>query len=400
MKFCPSCVLCHEVGDSSGNSRKLFFTAVEDCGRRHLPEVDLQAKEIIEYHGYTAEEHDVTTVDGYIIRLHRIPVSIENAGNTAVLLLHGLAASSTSFITNEPKQCLAFLLADRGYDVWLGNVRGNLFCQQHRSLTSEDPKFWRFSWDEMAAYDFPATVDYILEKTEKETLRFVGYSQGALIGFAALSLLPDLRQKICCFVALAPAVTLAYFKSPLRHVNRCVPLMERLFRRCGESQHGDATKVSKYMKPFLKNDPFDQLSQNIIFRMIGPDSRKYIDKDRIPVYLSHNPAGTSYQNMVHYLQMMNSKQLRHFDYGLVKNFLKYGQARPPIYPLENVDVPLYIIWSEKDVYANKKDIELLFSRVRHAKELKITDYSHLDFLWANNVGETVYSRVIEFLEQF
>ncbi|OUC40494.1 hypothetical protein D917_00710 [Trichinella nativa] len=228
----------------------------------------------------------------------------------------------------------------------------------------------------MAAYDFPATVDYILEKTEKETLRFVGYSQGALIGFAALSLLPDLRQKICCFVALAPAVTLAYFKSPLRHVNRCVPLMERLFRRCGESQHGDATKVSKYMKPFLKNDPFDQLSQNIIFRMIGPDSRKYIDK------------------------MMNSKQLRHFDYGLVKNFLKYGQARPPIYPLENVDVPLYIIWSEKDVYANKKDIELLFSRVRHAKELKITDYSHLDFLWANNVGETVYSRVIEFLEQF
>ncbi|KAL1238654.1 Gastric triacylglycerol lipase [Trichinella spiralis] len=375
MKFCPSCVLCHEVDDSSGNT-------VEDCGRRHLPEEDLQAKEIIEYHGYTAEEHDVTTVDGYIIRLHRIPVSIENAGNAAVLLLHGLAASSTSFITNEPKQCLAFLLADRGYDVWLGNVRGNLFCQQHRSLTSEDPKFWRFSWDEMAAYDFPATVDYILEKTEKETLLTRSTPEDMLLCCARTSRHFGIFQK-------SPAAC-----------NRCVPLMERLFRRCGEPQHGDATKMSKYMKPFLKNDPFDQLSQNIIFRMIGPDSRKYIDKDRIPVYLSHNPAGTSYQNMVHYLQMMNSKQLRHFDYGLVKNFLKYGQARPPIYPLENVDVPLYIIWSEKDVYANKKDIELLFSRVRHAKELKITDYSHLDFLWANNVGETVYSRVIEFLEQF
>ena len=47
----------------------------------------------------------------------------------------------------------------------------------------------------MAAYDLPASVDYILQSTGASSLGYVGHSQGTTMGFAALASQPDLAQK-------------------------------------------------------------------------------------------------------------------------------------------------------------------------------------------------------------
>jgi hypothetical protein len=46
---------------------------------------------------------------------------------------------------NQPELSLPYLLAEAGYDVWMGNTRGNTYGRRHMRLNPEQPEFWNFS---------------------------------------------------------------------------------------------------------------------------------------------------------------------------------------------------------------------------------------------------------------
>lgn len=60
---------------------------------------------------------------------------------------HGLIDSSDTFIVNDPDKAPAFIMAKNGFDVWLGNSRGNKYSRRHVSLNPDkDAAYWNFSW--------------------------------------------------------------------------------------------------------------------------------------------------------------------------------------------------------------------------------------------------------------
>ncbi|CAI5774703.1 Hypothetical predicted protein [Podarcis lilfordi] len=127
-----------------------------------------------------------------------------------VFLQHGLLGSSSNWVFNMDYNSLGFILADAGYDVWLGNSRGNTWSNKHNNYTEKHQEFWLFSFDEMAKYDLPASINFVLNKTGQEKIFYVGHSEGTTMAFIAFSTMPHLAKKIKMFFALAPVVTVKY----------------------------------------------------------------------------------------------------------------------------------------------------------------------------------------------
>lgn len=82
--------------------------------------------------------------------MHRIPYGKINTssepGKKVVFLMHGLLSSSADWVIMGPEKGLAFLLADLGYDVWMGNARGNTYSRKHNKFNPDKKKkkFWNF----------------------------------------------------------------------------------------------------------------------------------------------------------------------------------------------------------------------------------------------------------------
>ena len=65
-----------------------------------------------------------------------------------VFLQHGLFASAGTFIKYADENSMAFNLAREGYDVWVGNNRGNLYTHEndHIDYNTQPKEFHDYSF--------------------------------------------------------------------------------------------------------------------------------------------------------------------------------------------------------------------------------------------------------------
>lgn len=63
---------------------------------------------------------------------------------------------------------------------------------------------------------------------------------------------------------------------------------------------------------------------------------------------SSTPTRTSLKCIDHYLQMITVGRFQMYDYGLAKNLIVYNSSTPPVYPLENVAIPSYMLYGLND----------------------------------------------------
>uniref|UniRef100_A0A672TSA8 Lipase member M-like n=1 Tax=Strigops habroptila TaxID=2489341 RepID=A0A672TSA8_STRHB len=316
------------------------------------------------------EEYEVTTEDCYTITLNRIPYGTQNQGNPAlkpaVFLQHGLLGDASNWVTNLPNNSLGFLLADAGFDVWMGNSRGNRWSRKHQNYSIDQDEFWAFSFDEMAKFDLPAAIDFIVEKTGQEKLYYIGYSQGTTIAFIAFSTMPELAQKIKLYLALAPVVTIKYARSP---VTKLLYLPETLLRVC------DILVSTKRGREY---------SLNIFFQ------------NRINVYIAQTTAGTSVQNVVHWSQVLANS----WKSTSIPVLLHIFQATPPLYNVEEMTVPTAVWTGGQDLLADPKDAAILLSQIKRLiYHKRIPGWAHLDFIWGLDAPLHVYNEIIDLMQK-
>ena len=164
-------------------------------------EEELTVPDLIRSHQYQVETHTVQTDDGYCLQLHRIP-----GRGKPVLLIHGMMCSSYCWVTSDSNS-LAFILADAGYDVWLGNFRGTKYSRAHSELDPDKHlAFWRFSLHELGVKDLAAMISNIVRISGRSKISFIGHSMGTTCFLILASYRPRLAQNIDLAILMAPVV--------------------------------------------------------------------------------------------------------------------------------------------------------------------------------------------------
>jgi len=361
--------------------------------------------------GYPCERHHVMTDDGYVIYMYRIPygksanllnipqlpistVEQPQKKRPVVYLQHGVCNSSSTWVVTGESQGLAFILAMNGFDVWMGNNRGTQFGRIHSKLDHNSPDFWKFSWDQMAKYDLPAQINYVLQTTGATTLSYIGHSQGTAQAFAAFSTNENLQSKVNLFVALAPVVCLKHQSSQIFKILASLKT-ETLITMLGIGEIAQ-TQISRSLLPALAAKLIGTTGFNDLWSLFMDCD---IDHAALPILTQYEPSPTSSQNLAHWSQLVRSGTFHAFDYGEAENLKLYGQATPQIYDLKNIHIPVAAFYGDLDYLANPIDIEsfLLKELPNVVKAKKIENFKHNDFVWGRNAWEKVYHDVVELL---
>lgn len=373
--------------------------------RDYVPDAFLDTVQLIAKNGFPAESHTVKTEDGYLLTMHRIPHGkdfSDTSDRQAIFLQHGVLGSSSNFVTIGAEKGLAYILSEAGYDVWLGNFRGNTYCRAHVSLSTKDPDFWNFTWHESAVYDLPAMIDYINRFKKTQQLLYVGHSMGTTTLFALLSTRPEYNSKLKAAFLMAPVTYTTAIRSPIRYLAPWSNDLEWIIENFGGNEFLPQNFIIRWLgdKVCEINHYTAEVCLNVLFLLAGFDEKEF-NKKSFPVILNHTPAGTSTRTVIHFAQeIRDGGKFQRFDYGAQNNMKVYGQDTPPQYRMNNITLPIALFCADNDWLAGLADMKKIYRQLKNPieyYEVPMQDFNHLDFLWANDAPTLVYNKLVELL---
>lgn len=371
------------------------------CTLSEIPEDgQLNFRRLANKYGLSCEEHDVTTEDGYILKLFHIP------GDKArpVLLMHGIIDSADTFMIRGNGSMVA-ALARAGYDVWVGNKRGNRYSRRHKRFNPDIHKeYWDFSFHEIGLYDLPAKIDYILARTGQTQLSCIGHSQGNTVFYVLGSMRPEYNEKIKLLIALSPICYLHHLPPPAKNIVQAWPFIDRLFSLVGKHEvFSDFSLETNVLKTLCTaKGSYELCGKGFILRIAGLDTDE-LEPDFLPIVMSHYPSGTSRKSGTHLLQLGLKRNFTQMDYGLQKNLAVYNSVTPPNYDLGKVTMRVALIVASNDGMCSLTDVKILRSRLPNVVEYRVLDWSkfnHIDYVWGRNMDRHLFPTVFSLLERF
>ncbi|KAG8336164.1 hypothetical protein J6590_050364 [Homalodisca vitripennis] len=307
-------------------------------------------------------------------------------------------------VRSEFMECYhRYTLADAGFDVWLGNARGNTYSRRHIKYDpdKDENEFWDFSWHEMGYYDLPASIDYILNVTGHERLFYIGHSMGTTMYFVLGATRPEYMHKIHAMVALAPVAFPWNVRSSLaNYLNKLHFILNGMASVFGISE------------VFRHSDSMFWIDRNICakeqFKFICKETMKIagfgekdLNRTSLLTVLQYMPAGTSYKQLRHFRQIADrGSGFQKFDYGLWGNLRKYCSFYPPTYDLSSVKSPIYVYYGMNDWLSVPEDVYHAVEKLPNVQKVTpVPDdqFNHLDFMWSVDARTLLYNDIISTL---
>lgn len=348
-------------------------------------------EQMAEIFGYTIDNHIVKTKDNYLLNIHRVskPGPQRPSNGKIVYLHHGLLMCSEIWMTMLDKNLnLPLVLYDLGYDVWLGNNRGNKYCQKHIYHSVKLEQFWNFSLDEFAIFDIPNIIDYILTTSNiNDKLTYIGFSQGTAQVFGSVSINNDLNEKIDQIIAISPATTPhgLYSKFLDIFVKASPNVIYLLFSR--KVLMPSVLFWQRIMYPPLFNSSID-MSNYLLFNW---KSLNILEVQKLCSY-GHLYSTTSVKTVVHWFQIMKNKNFQmYFD-----RYNYSGYYQPMSYPLKNIKIPIHLIYGNQDSLV---DINVMKNQLptKSTTSVEVDGHEHLDNIWGSDIGDRVFKHVLHYL---
>ncbi|KAK9874542.1 hypothetical protein WA026_005383 [Henosepilachna vigintioctopunctata] len=380
------------------------MSTIEECCR-----ISNFVKDSVQKRGYPLEVHSVTTEDGYINSLFRIPHgkdtdTFNKLQRKPVLLVHGLLASCADWVNLE--NGLGYFLVDNGYDVWLANCRGTTFSRGHVSLDFQKnaAEYWDFSWHEIGYYDVAAFIDHVLSITQFSKLLYIGHSQGATAVFVLTSTKQEYNDKISLCCALAPAVV--FDKAKLFPMKLMANICQRIqallnFFHVYPSSIPFGTLTRCIIRQGESNSFSRRIALLYLALIAGHADIEQTTKMELSTIGVTTVNSASWRQFIHYCQCIQSRKFAQYDFGKPRNEELYNSICPPEYDLLKVTVPVAIFYGKNDVFFHAEDIISLTKKlgnVVHKYEIEWKLFNHMDFLYANDSVTLAYKYILDMLQ--
>ncbi|XP_074330459.1 triacylglycerol lipase 1-like isoform X1 [Apium graveolens] len=354
---------------------------------------------LIEPSGYPCSEHSTKTKDGYLLGLQRVSSSIgklRGAKGPPVLLLHGLFMGGDSWFLNSPDESLGFVLADQGFDVWVGNVRGTHWSHGHVTLSVEDKDFWDWSWQELALFDLAEMIRYVNAITNSKVF-VVGHSQGTIMSLAAFTQ-PEIVKMVAAAALLCPISYLDHITTPF--VRDMVFMhLDGIMVDLGFHQLNFKSDFGTRMMDMMCDSNVD--CGDLLASITGKNC--CFNSSRVEYYLDNEPHPSSAKNLQHLFQMIRKGTFAKYDYGLIKNLKIYGQLKAPNFDLSHIpaSLPIWMGYGGNDALADMKDVQRTIKELQSNPDmLYLENYGHIDFLLSIYAKRDVYDNMISFFRSY
>lgn len=346
---------------------------------------------------FKCTEDLVRTQDGFLLAVQRI--STKNPLTVAkgpAFLYHGIMQGGETWVLNPGDGSLAFMMANSGYEVWIGNTRSSNFTYGHLKYTRKDKEFWNWTWDDLVKTDLPTMLQHVYNSS-KAKIYYVGYSQGTMSALATFSKGPTVNL-VSKAALLSPIGSLKHISSPIASAASFL-FVDQILLLAGVAEFNAFSDTGKKFMNITCTSSQVDCRHEFMSQITGTNC--CFNKSRSSFYDRYTFQSTSMRNLAQMAQMVRSGRFSMYDHGFWNNIKKYSSLFPPEYDVSAIPatLPILLAHGGKDALADPDDVADLIKNLQGTPQvIYLPQYAHADFVLGTNASTDVYTPIISFFQ--